>query len=284
MSPVVHAAKLGVVRGWIEFKQMLKSPQDFGFNIVMTVIFLIVLYFQRDRMIEGTDMALAMFVLPSLLGMLVVFGGFMGAATTLTFEREDGTLLRAKATPNGMVSYLISRIISVTTYSLLSVIMLLVPGLFLIQGLADTPWTGWLMLIIIFIIGILATLPWGAVIGSVVKSTSSSFNLTMLPIGGLTAISGIFNPITSLPDWLQIIAQIFPVYWLGLGMRAALLPEAAVLAEIGESWRYLEMFGVLGIWAIAGFLIVPRLLRRMARKESGSTMEKRKQEMMSRGY
>ncbi|QGH32824.1 ABC transporter permease [Gracilibacillus salitolerans] len=284
MNPVLHAAKLGVLRGWIEFKQMLKSPQEFGFNIIMTIVFLIVLYFQRNNTIEGTDMALAMFALPSILGMLVVFGGFMGAATTLTFEREDGTLLRAKATPNGMVSYLISRIISVTTYSLVSVIMLLIPGLFLIKGLADTSWSGWLMLLFIFIIGILATLPWGAVVGSLVKSTSSSFNLTMLPIGALTAISGIFYPVTSLPDWLQVIAQIFPVYWLGLGMRAALLPETAALAEIGESWRYLEMFGVLGIWIIAGFLIVPRILRRMARKESGSTLEKRKQEMMSRGY
>ena len=284
MNPVLHAAKLGVLRGWIEFKQMLKSPQEFGFNIIMTIVFLIVLFFQRDNTIEGTDMALAMFALPSILGMLVVFGGFMGAATTLTFEREDGILLRAKATPNGMVSYLISRIISVTTYSLVSVFMLLIPGLFLIQGLADTTWSGWFMLVFIFIIGILATLPWGAVVGSLVKSTGSSFNLTMLPIGALTAISGIFYPITSLPEWLQVIAQIFPVYWLGLGMRAALLPETAVLAEIGESWRYLEMFGVLGIWTIAGFLIVPRILRRMARKESGSTLEKRKQEMMSRGY
>ncbi|SFL91013.1 ABC-2 type transport system permease protein [Gracilibacillus orientalis] len=284
MNPVLHAAKLGVLRGWIEFKQMLKNPQEFGFNIIMTIVFLVVLYFQRNKTIEGNDMALAMFALPSLLGMLVVFGGFMGAATTLTFEREDGTLLRAKATPNGMVSYLISRIISVTTFSMVSVIMLLMPGLFLIKGLADTSWSGWLLLLLIFIIGILATLPWGAVVGSLVKSTASSFNLTMLPLGALTAISGIFYPITSLPDWLQVIGQIFPVYWLGLGMRAALLPETAVLAEIGESWRYFEMFGVLGIWTIAGFLIVPKILRRMARKESGSTMEKRKQEMMSRGY
>lgn len=158
----------------------------------MTIVFLIILYFQRNRMIDGTDMALAMFALPSILGMLVVFGGFMGAATTLTYEREDGTLLRAKATPNGMVSYLVSRIISVTTYSLLTVIMLLIPGLFLIQGLTDTGWSGWLMLFVIFIMGTLATLPWGAVVGSVVKSTASSFNLTIMPIGGLTAISGIF--------------------------------------------------------------------------------------------
>lgn len=183
-----------------------------------------------------------------------------------------------------MISYLISRIISVTSNSLVTVTMLLVPGLFLIQGLTNIGWSGWGMLLVIFVLGTLATLPWGAVIGSLVKSTTASFNITFLPIGGLTAISGIFYPITSLPDWVQILAQIFPIYWLGLGMRSALMPDVAVLSEIGESWRYVEMFGVLGIWTIAGFLVVPRILRRMARKESGSTMEKRKQEMMSRGY
>ena len=49
----------------------------------------------------------------------------------------------------------------------------------------------------------------------------------MLPMMGLIAISGIFYPITALPGWLQWIAQVFPVYWLGLGMRSALLPDAA---------------------------------------------------------
>ncbi|PMB05800.1 hypothetical protein CEN49_17285 [Fischerella thermalis CCMEE 5273] len=41
---------------------------------------------------------------------------------------------------------------------------------------------------------------------------------------------------------------------------------------------------VLGLWMVVGFLIVLGILRRMARKESGSMMEKRKQEAMSRGW
>lgn len=284
MKPVLHSTKLGLLRGWIEFKQTFRNPQELGFNIFMTIVLLIVLLFQRNKLIEGTDISLAMLSLPSLLGMLVVFGGFLGTATILTNEREDGTLLRAKATPNGMVSYLISRMIGVVNYAIINVIMLLIPGMFMIKGLTDIGVTRWLALFGVFILGILSTLPWGAVIGSLVKNSGSGFTLTFLPISGLTAISGIFYPITSMPDWLQIVGQIFPVYWLGLGMRSALLPDAAVITEIGESWRHLEMFGVLGIWTIAGFLIVPKLLRRMARKESGSTMEKHKQEALSRGW
>ena len=48
----------------------------------------------------------------------------------------------------------------------------------------------------------------------------------LLLIGGLTTISGIFYPITHLPVFLQWTGQVFPMYWLGLGMRSALLSSA----------------------------------------------------------
>ncbi|URN13604.1 ABC transporter permease [Streptomyces radiopugnans] len=104
----------------------------------------------------------------------------------------------------------------------------------------------------------------------------------MLPVMGLVVISGIYFPLTELPDWLQLVAQVFPVYWLGLGLRAALLPAEAVAAEIGESWRYLETAGVLGAWAVAGLLLAPPVLRRMARRESGAAMAERHRKAMQR--
>ncbi len=40
----------------------------------------------------------------------------------LTVEREDGTLLRAKAIPNGMIGYLIGKVVMVSGMVLISVI------------------------------------------------------------------------------------------------------------------------------------------------------------------
>jgi ABC-2 type transport system permease protein len=133
------------------------------------------------------------------------------------------------------------------------------------------------------VVGLLATLPWGAILGSLVKSSSSGFGLSFLPASVMIGISGIFYPISGLPDWLHPIAQIFPVYWLGLGMRSALLPESAAVAEIGESWRHLETFGMLGLWAVVGLALAPRVLRRMAQRESGSAVEERRQRAMQMG-
>jgi ABC-2 type transport system permease protein len=69
---------------------------------------------------------------------------------------------------------------------------------------------------------------------------------------------------------------------MGLGMRSALLPGEAVVVEVGDSWRHLETAAVLGVWAVAGLLLAPVVLRRMARRESGSKVAERRERALQR--
>lgn len=282
MNPVLQAVRLGFVRGWIEFKQYLHNPQEMIWTAIISIIFLVVLWFQRNSTIEGVS--LAMLTLPSLLGMTIANGGFSGSAGTLSYDREDGTLLRAKAVPQGMVGYLTSRVLYVTYTTLVSMVILLIPALLIVDGITGIGWGGLFTFIWIFILGLMATAPWGAIIGSLVKSSSSGFGLTFLPLAGLVAISGIFYPITALVGWIQALAQVFPVYWLGVGARSVFLPDSAAAAELTGSWRLGTAALVLAAWAVVGMLIAPRILRRMAQRESGSDVEARKQQVMQRGY
>ncbi len=282
MNPTLYAARLGLTRGWAEFRQSLTDPQQIGFQVFFAVAFVIVLLFQRGSTVEGTNVSLAFAVLPGVLGMMVAVGGLQGAAGSLAVEREDGTLLRAKAVPNGMVGYFIGRIVSVSLVAILGLVIIFVPSLFLIPELTGIGLTGWLTFLWVLALGLLATLPIGAVIGSLAKSPNAVNGLVTLPMIGVTAISGIFYPIFALPGWVQAIAQVFPIYWLGLGVRSAFLPNSAASVEIGESWRHLETVGVLGTWALVGLVLAPVVLRRMARKESGANMEARRQRALQR--
>jgi ABC-2 type transport system permease protein len=282
MSPTVHAARLGLARGWTEFRHYLTSPQDLAWNLFVAVVFVVVLLFQRNARVEGSTLPLAMLTLPGILGMWVAVGGYQGAGGALAVEREDGTLLRAKAVPQGMVGYLVGRIVSVSLSILATLAIIFAAGVVVLPDLAASVRTGWPTLLWVLALGLLATLPWGAVIGSLVRSPNSAFGLAMLPTIGLAAISGIFYPISALPGWVQGVAQAFPVYWLGLGIRSALLPDAAAAVELAGSWRHLETAAVLGAWAVAGLLIAPTVLRRMARRESGSAMEARRLQHLRR--
>lgn len=279
MNPHATAVRAGLVRGWIEFRQMLTTAEDVMGIIIPNAIFIMVMIFMRDAHVPGTEFSLGSTAVPGVLGMGIVFSGLVGIAAWLTVDREDGTLLRAKATPNGMLGYLVGRVVSTSGGTVFGLLLTLIPCLFLFDGLATGGLASWLTLLWVLVIGLLASMPIGAIIGSLTTS-SRSMGLVMLPFMGLTAISGVFYPITALPEWVQVIGQAFPIYWLGLGMRSALLPDAMSVVEIGESWRHLEIVGVLGVWAVVGFALAPRVLRRMARRESGSAVAARRERAM----
>jgi ABC-2 type transport system permease protein len=180
-----------------------------------------------------------------------------------------------------MLGYLVGKVTLMVGMSLVSLALQIVPGLFLLDGFAIDGPLGWLNLMAVLVLGLFATMPLGAVVGSLF-SNPRNVGLVVLPLMVLIGTSGIFYPITNFPGWLRAMAQVFPVYWLGLGMRSALLPHAMAAVELGHSWRHWQTFTALGAWAVAGMVLAPIVLRRMARRESGSLMAARRQRAMQR--
>lgn len=282
MNPTKVALQAGIRRGGIELRQTFTNLQDLWNYLFLPALFLIVMYFLRGNTVPGTSFSLSATTIPSVLGMQIVFAGLIMVATILFMEREDGTLLRAKATPNGMLGYLVGKIVQITGMSLVSLVTILIPGALLFGGLSLGSPGAWFTLTWVLTLGLVATMPMGAVLGSLF-SNPSSLGFVFVPMMGLIAISGIFYPITAFPAWVQWIAQAFPIYWTGLGMRSAFLPGSLASVEIGGSWRHLETVGVLGAWAVAGLLLAPVVLRRMARRESGASVAARREKAMQRG-
>lgn len=279
MNPALVAARAGLSRGWIEFKQTLTTPGDLIAFLIMTGGFLTAMIWTRHTHVPGTNFSLGTTMLVSVLGLDVGVYGVVAISDLLVIEREDGTLLRAKAIPNGMVGYLAGKVVNISGQIACAVAITLLTGALLLAGLAiDSPGS-WLTVAWVLVLGLLATLPLGAVLGSLFPSQRSAA-LIVLMLAGLAAISGIFYPITHLPTFLQWIGQAFPMYWLGLGMRSALLPNAMAAVEVGHSWRHLATLGVLSAWAVAGIVLAPIVLRRMARRESGSTVAARREKAM----
>jgi hypothetical protein len=139
MNPTVHAARLGLARGWVEARHSLTNPQDLGWNLFVVTVFVVVLLFQRNAKVEGSALPLAMLTLPSILGTWVAVGGYTGAAGALAVEREDGTLLRAKAVPQGMVGYLVGRIVSLSLITVSTLVIIFVAGLLVLLARAGHP-------------------------------------------------------------------------------------------------------------------------------------------------
>ncbi|WP_116449593.1 ABC transporter permease [Blastococcus litoris] len=270
MNPTRHAIALGLRRGWTEFALSLRSTQDQGFYLFMAGVTLVVLWFNRDNEVGDTGLLYPAFALPSILGALLAFGVVIGPAYALAMEREDGTLLRHKAMPHGMQGYVTGQLLFHSLGLLPLLLVILVPSFFLFDDVMSNGLAGWLTVAWVAVLGLLATLPLGMILGSVVPSVQKVGTWGMLPVIVLTTISGIFVPIQAMWHWVQVVAQVFPTYWIGLGMRSAFLPDSAAAFELDDSWRTGMTVLVLGAWAAFGLLVTPRVLRRMARRQSGS--------------
>jgi ABC-2 type transport system permease protein len=273
MNHTWHAIGLGLRRGWTEFRFSLRSPQDQAFYLFTAGGTLLYLWFNRDGEVEGTGISLVAYSLPSMLAALLAFGVVIGPAFALAMEREDGTLLRHKALPHGMPGYVTGQLLYHSLGLLPMLLVILVPSFFLFDDVMAGGAVGWLTVAWVVVLGLMATLPLGMILGAVVPSTQKVGSWGMLPVLLLTGISGIFFPLQALWGWVQVVAQVFPTYWIGLGMRSAFLPDAAASVEVGDSWRTGLTVLVLAAWAVFGMLVTPRVLRRMARRQSGSQVQ-----------
>jgi ABC-2 type transport system permease protein len=272
MSPSINAARIGCRRGWHEFVIGLRSPQDQFFYLFMGFGALALMWFNRDESLEGTTLTVPQIALPSLLAAIVMFSIVIGPAYALALEREDGTLLRSRIAPYGLHGYLVG-VATLTVVSLLPLLVIVLGGsAILFDGAVPSdPWR-WGLIVVALLLGILANLPLGFAIGSLVPRIQQVTTWGMLPIIALTWISGIFGDMDRLWGWVQILAQVFPMYWLGHLMRYAFLPETAVAGELYGVWRVGLGFAVLGAWTVVGSALATVLVRRMTRRQSGAAV------------
>jgi ABC-2 type transport system permease protein len=272
------AVMAGLSRGWIETRQSFTETVTVILLWFPPVMYVILLLALRKISPAGTHISPATGALPGFLCMSIILGGINGPTGGITADREDGTLLRAKAMPNGMLGYLVGKIVMCALTTLLTCVVILVPGIMIAPDLVLDART-WLLLIVVFIVGMVSTVPLGVALGSVMKSSSQAL---LVPFTSMfiIAMSGVFFPITLMPAWLQSLVRTLPVYWVGLGTRTAMLPAKMVGAEM-DKWRAVEMFAVPALWAAIGLLLAPILLRRMARRQSGSALGKAR---ASKGY
>lgn len=275
MNPTVNAAVAGVARGAIEFRNMVTTRNEIVPNVLFGLLpFAVLVYFANSgEVIDlGTEtVSWVRFAAPGMFAIVVAFN-MLGPMYTLSTERDDGTLLRVRTLPHGLAGYVVGRSVSVALEGLLGLALVVIPALLFIDGIGDVGLLGWLHFLAVVVFGLAALVPLGLLIGGLLRSPKGVFSIGLAAIALLMGISGIVNPITEQPGWLQGIAQVFPVYWLGLGTRAALLPDVVATVEIGGSWRVGATFAVLGVWAVVATALAPLALRRSARRQSGARL------------
>lgn len=257
---------IGFSRGIIELRHNLASIINYIFFPTVAVF---VMFLLRDMPLGDTDYSLGQYAVPGIISMNVLFTGLMGIASTLMLEREDGTLHRARAIPHGTVGYFLGKLISQALLCLVTFTVVLALSMILFDGFALNRAGALFTLFWVLPMGVVAMLPLGVILGSALRHPRQLSFVSLL-LMGLTAISGVFYPLALQAPVLQVLGQTFPLYWLSLGVRGAMLPEVFASDEIAGSWRLMETAAALGLWAVVGSTVAIYILRKSSRRAVGS--------------
>ncbi|MBE4733569.1 MULTISPECIES: ABC transporter permease [Streptomyces] len=266
--------RAGLQRGGIELRHFVRSGKEMSSHLTNVVVALLVAAWIGDD-VPGTRTPMSHLVLAGFAAYLLFQIGLINLPQILVTEREEGALLRLRATPGGIPAYLVAKSVLVVVVSVGTLALLLGAAALLVDGPLPRGPGGWLTLLWVTTLGLLAVVPLGAAIGAVLPNPREALALIMLPTMGLLLTSGVVFPITVLPVPVQQVAAVFPLKWMAQGLRSALLPDSARAAEMAGSWELPLVALVLTAWAVLGFLLAVPLLRRAARRESGSRLAAR---------
>jgi len=270
--PAGRALRLGgsrivdEVRGY--FRQGDSVFFTFLFPIVMLTIFSTAFSnqsFGSDA--TGGEVSAASYYLPGMLAAGLLLSGLQNLAVDIATERSDGTLKRLAGTPLPVTSYFIGKIGQVLVTGTAQAVILLLTA-WLLFGV-DLPTSGekWLTFGWVFLLGVTTSAVLGIAL-SQLPSSGKSATAVVIPITlVLQFISGVYLPFGQLPDWLQNVANFFPLKWMAQGMRSVFLPETFEAAEPGGVWNLVGVVLALSAWLVAG-LVVCRLVFRWIRKDS----------------
>ena len=175
---------------------------------------------------------------------------FYDAAHAVTAQRESGVLKRRRGTPVPASVIITGRALTSVVVALAIRVVLLVIGWIFYS--AHIPARAAPALVITVILGAVTFCCLGYALVSIIRNDDAAQPITQAVVLPLYFISGVFVPVSGLPQWLNDIAQIFPVSHLAAALLVAYNPHTT---GFGFSWNNLA---VLILWGIGGFIVAMR--------------------------
>jgi len=200
--------------------------------------------------LQTQNISAAAYFVPSILAMALMQLGVF-AAIPLVAQREKLILKRLGATPLSRATLVGSNVVMRLLIALVQSTLIIGIG----AALFGVTIVGNIILVAALIaLGALTFLAIGYVIASYARTEETANALTSVVQFPLMFLSGIFFPIEFMPDFLQPVAAVMPLTYLGDALRQTMVGGAAyVPLEVDVL--------VLGGWLVVSFLISARFFR-----------------------
>jgi len=164
------------------------------------------------------------------IGMSLLYSGFNIGALIVIEEKERGTLKRLLSSPMTSTELLVGRTLSGLMILALMAIIVLVAG-YTICG-ARIVWNPykieyWAVPLLLVMVALL-TIGLGSLLSLITKTIKGATALSTIIGLLLSFLTGIWLPKWMLPEWLRVLAEVFPPTWAIEAIRAVMVFEAGI--------------------------------------------------------
>ena len=183
----------------------------------------------------------------------VALSTFTTLAVSLTTQRENGQLKRYRGTPMPPWTFIAAQIARAGAQALLMTTLLL--GLGAIAYGVPVPASTFPAFVVYVLLGTATMCSLGIALCAFTPNADAASTIAPFSVVMLSFISGVWIPVEQLPQTLEAIGKVFPLYHLALGLQTTLAPDASGSGlELGNVL-------VLVVWCALGVRIASRRFR-----------------------
>jgi len=165
------------------------------------------------------------FLAPGFVALTVVTGSLIGVATSISKEKEQGTMDGLLVAPVSHISIIAGKVIAQTVRGMIQGSITLVLSI-LIFGV--TIYGSPIVMVIVMFLGTASFVGVGIVLSTVAPDQETANVMASLLQFPMMFLCGIMFPIEQLPSWMQIIGKALPLYYAADALRKVIILNASM--------------------------------------------------------
>ena len=207
----------------------------------------------EPRVFYNPELRSTLFLVPGLIAYIAMLTAVVSTALSIVREKEVGTMEQVRMSPIGPVPYILGKTVPYFVVSLISAMSIVVAAMVLF----DMPMRGsWVVLLGVVSLFLVGALGFGLLISSIAETQQVAFQLALLTSFLPTLmLSGFIFPISSMPEFLQLVTRIVPARYFLVALRGI------VLKGVGPEVFWSDLVA-LAIFAVAILGLASLRLRR----------------------
>ena len=196
----------------------------------------------QPRVWYNPELKSTQFLVPGLIGFILMLTGVLSTALALVREKERGTMEQLRVTSLRPGELIVGKTLPYLAISLLATVIILLAARFLFGVAVQGSYVDLFLATLVYLVGALG---FGLLVSSISETQAMAFQVgtltSMLPA---IFLSGFIFPIRGMPDALQLITYAVPARYFITVMRGVIL-KGAGLRPYAQDMAFLVLYAAV---------------------------------------